>query len=101
VNSAEYNTKEFYASTELKAYFVHGLNTKTVKNTFLIFDNFIKNFTLFFKNYINEHELFTQSEESMSIDERLDRMQLHNLLVNTPYDQELLLASGQISLVDN
>lgn len=100
LNEAESHANNFYSSDEFQTYYAHGLNTNIIKNTFSIFDNFIKNCTLFFKNHISDYDLFVQFEDSVSIDERLDRMSLHNLLVNTPYDQELLLSSGQTRLID-
>ncbi len=100
LNEAESHANNFYSSDEFQTYYAHGLNTDIIKNTFSIFDSFIKHCTLFFKNHISKYDLFVQFEDSVSIDERLDRMSLHNLLVNTPYDQELLLSSGQTSLID-
>lgn len=100
INEAESHANNFYSSDEFQTYYAHGLNTDIIKNTFSVFDNFIKHCTLFFKNHISNYDLFVQFEDSVSIDERLDRMSLHNLLVNTLYDQELLLSSGQTSLID-
>ncbi|HBD7398706.1 TPA: hypothetical protein KKX52_002730 [Legionella pneumophila] len=100
LEEAEQSTNDFYSSTDFNAYLVYGLTTDLVKNTFSIFDGFIKKCTAFFKNHIQYEDISIQFEESICMDERLDRMQLHNLLVNTPHDIEVPLASGTTHLIE-